>query len=298
MCPSPERSTRFPWWQLPTFLGIDAPCVVLTWTWAVSRTTTTAEGLQLHVKPATAMFLVVWLIYLLDRMIDVARCQESSLASGRLKFARRYPFVYYGSMGICCVGVAMLIGLGLPREVLFRGGLVAIGVAIHFLIFVLPLFREEKLPGKEFGVGFFFSLGIVACLGYAPPALPLLIAVAALVAFNCLVIASADIASDRANDPGGASRWWNSLSRDIYILGWFLLVGAVGCGLIFWQLRYFSAIALSTLLLVGLHAARHHFSADTVRAFADYALLTPLIIWPCSTSVTSPRANLTVMDYV
>ena len=63
---SGEQAASFRWWYLPSWLGLDAPSVVLTWTWAVSRN---SEAVLLF-RPAAAMFLTVWSIYLLDRLID------------------------------------------------------------------------------------------------------------------------------------------------------------------------------------------------------------------------------------
>ncbi len=169
----------------------------------------------------------------------------------------------------------MVLGQGLPADVLGRAVLVALGVSCHFLLFVLPILLRSKLPGKEFGVGLLFALGAYACLGATPATLPLLGSIALVVAFNCLVIAARDADSDRTNDPGGASRWWRSLQRDLWWLGATLTVAAVLAALLCPETAFYLAFAAAFALLTLLHAFARHLSGDAVRALADFALLTP-----------------------
>src|SRR5262245_29143900 len=199
-----NRTEPFRWWFLPSWMGLDAPCVVLTWTWATSR----ASDVALPVRPAGAMFLVVWFIYLSDRLIDVARCQDWTKATGRLRFGRDYRPLFLTCLSFCIAGILGFLWAGLPADVILRAAVVALGVILHCLASAAPVSLRVKLPGKEFGVGLFFALGAYACLGSTPLTLPFLGSIALVVTFNCLVIAARDADSDQANDPGGASRWW------------------------------------------------------------------------------------------
>lgn len=268
------RSEPFRWWFLPSWLGLDAPCVVSTWTWATAR----ASGTPLQTRSAVAMFLVVWFIYLSDRLIDVARCRDWAQATGRLKFGRDYRRLFLLCLGGCLGGIAWLLRDGLPTEVIERAAFVACGVLLHGLLFVTPVFFRVKLPGKEFGVGLFFALGAYACLGSARQTWPFLVSVAVVVAFNCLVIAARDADSDRANDPGGASRWWRTLNRDLLWLGIALTVASVVISLLASGPAFYVALAVSFALLTALHRGAHRFGGDAVRALADFALFGPLPI--------------------
>src|SRR6266571_3288061 len=96
---SGAQTEAFRWWYLPSWLGLDAPCVVLTWTWAISQN---SEAV-LSIRPAAAMFLVVWSIYLLDRLIDVARCNDWQQATGRLRFGRRYRPLFLACLSGCVI---------------------------------------------------------------------------------------------------------------------------------------------------------------------------------------------------
>src|SRR3954468_19774137 len=100
-------------------MGLDAPCVVTTWAWAVSR----SAGLPFAFRPAAAMFLVVWSIYLTDRLIDVARCRDWEQATGRLRFGRRFRPLFVVCLALCAAGLAALVWLGLPWDVFWRAAL-------------------------------------------------------------------------------------------------------------------------------------------------------------------------------
>ena len=269
-----QSSESFRWWFLPSWLGLDAPCVVLTWTWATSR----ASGMALPLRPAAAMFLVVWCIYLSDRLIDVARCRDWTQATGRLRFGRAWRPLFVACLGLCIAGLLGLLWAGLPMQVIQRAVVVAIGVCVHFLLFVIPVVLRMKLPGKELGVGLFFALGAYACLGATTSTLPLLGSIALVVAFNCLVIAARDADSDRANDPGGASRWWRTIHRDLFWLGVALALVAALCSILTPETAFYLSIAAAFAALTALHRASHHLSGDAVRALADFALFMPIPI--------------------
>src|SRR5438552_13784956 len=130
MALSGEPTESFRWWFLPSWLGLDAPCVVLTWTWALSR----SSEAVLSFRPAAAIFLVVWSIYLLDRLIDVARCSDWQQATGRLRFGRRYRPLFLACFSLCIFGSVAFLLVGLPVDLIRRGAYVALGLTLHFLV--------------------------------------------------------------------------------------------------------------------------------------------------------------------
>ena len=271
--PCAGRPETFRWWFLPSWLGLDAPCVVLTWTWAIGRNFEISPSF----RPAAAMFLFVWSIYLLDRQIDVTRCSDWQQATGRLRFGRNNRALFYACLSLCLIGLMVLLSIGLPADLIRRGTYVAIGLTAHFLAFIVPVFSRGKLAGKELSVGLFFALGAYAFLGFAPGMLPLLLSVAALISFNCFVIAAKDADCDLANDPGGASRWWRSMNRDL-LWGGMALTIAFGCAAIFAsETAFYTYVAAACLCLTALHRCAQKFSGDAVRALADFALFTPVV---------------------
>jgi hypothetical protein len=156
-----------------------------------------------------------------------------------------------------------------------RATAVALGVGLHFLAFAVPVFLPEKL-GKEFGVGLFFALGAYACLGATGQTLPLFGSIALVVAFNSLFIAARDASSDRANDPGGASRWWQTMNRDPLWIGVALTLAAVLAASLVPPMAFYLSVAAALALLTVLHRCANRRSGDTLRALADFALFTPI----------------------
>lgn len=230
------------------------------------------------------MFFAVWSIYLLDRLIDVACCRDWQQATGRLRFGRQYRSLFVACLGACMIGIAVLLGAGLPAHVIKRATYVALGMALHVFLFIMPVFPRGKFPGKEFSVGLFFALGAYACLGYARGMLPLLISIALLIAFNCLVIAAKDAASDGANDPGGASQWWRTLNRDLLCGGAGLTIAFGLTAFLAPETTFYISVAAAFLLLTMLHQYSQRFSGDAVRALADFALFTPVLVQAVGTS--------------
>ena len=266
------RPESFRWWFLPCWLGLDAPLVALTWTWAISQ----AAQSMLRTRATSMLFLVVWSIYLLDRLIDVARCKDWEHATGRLRFGRCFPQLFWACLGVCIAGMIAMLGLGLRSEVVWRGTIVFLGVCLHFLVFVVPVFLRRKLFGKELGVGLFFAFGAYACLGGTMGSLPLFGSLALVVTFNCLVIASRDADSDRANDPGGASHWWRSMHRDLLWIGTAFTIAAIIAAALAEQTAFYLALAAAFAALTVLHLRSRCLSGDAVRSLADFALLIPL----------------------
>ncbi len=268
-------AAAFRFWFLPSRLGLDAPCVVSTWTWALAR----SASVPLLGRALAALFFTVWAIYLLDRLIDVARCQDWSRVSGRMHFGRANRPLFLACLTACLLVLGTLLITGLPHEVLLRGGAVAAGMVLYFLLYVMPLVLGWKLRGKEFGVGLFFALGAWAVLGYQPGTLWMFVSIALVVAFNCLVIAARDAETDRANDPSGAAAWWPNLARRLPWIGGALLAYELIAAL-FAHSAFHLAAAAAVFLLLLLHRRAPRLSDDAVRALADFCLFTPWIAIP------------------
>ena len=117
--------------------------MVTTWTLAV------ASAANQYVSPMalSALFFTVWAIYLIDRMIDVARCQYWSSVSGRMAFGRDFKSLFFTCLGLCCAVLILVMGIGVPADVFFRGLFVAAGMVVYFLLFVMPVWISGKLPG-------------------------------------------------------------------------------------------------------------------------------------------------------
>lgn len=255
--------------------------VVCTWTLAA------AAGRQREFSPGAlaALFFTVWAIYLADRLVDVARCRDWSQATGRMHFGRRYRRTFVSCLaGTVAANLILLIAGVVPRDAALRALWVGVAMVGYALLFVVPLIFGKRLPGKEFCVGLFFAAGAWAAMGGPAVDFPL-ICIAALVAFNCLLISARETETDAVIDPSSAGQWWRTIRRDLVWVG----IVAAGCTLTVPTegARYVSPFVLfcaSVFLAFGgmvwLHAVATRCSADSVRALADFCLLAPWLWLP------------------
>ncbi len=83
---SPTSSpSRLPLWLWPHTLSLEAPLVAIVWTLAVSR----VNDLQVMPGVLPGLALIVWLIYILDRILDTVGVSHRTL-SPRHRFYRRH----------------------------------------------------------------------------------------------------------------------------------------------------------------------------------------------------------------
>lgn len=276
MTTSPGYQVR--WWYLPSWLGLDAPFVVTTWTVAIGLST----GERIRPDSILALWSTVWLIYLIDRLYDVASCQDWSRAPGRMAFGRDYRWLLLAATIVPAAILASVVYSGhLPRDVVPRGAGVAACFFLYIVLFVRSTGFTKKLPGKEIAVGLFFALGAFAVIGLTRNLLTYYAVLCALVAFNCLLISAKDVEYDTLNDKAGAGSWWPHLDRDLYGLGVLLLV-LISLSPLLGVTTSFAAVSVSSIvLMLLLHRRSRKLSADTVRALADFCLLTPwvLFVW-------------------
>ena len=105
------------------------------------------------------------MICLLDRIVDVRLCRDWKNTTDRMRFGKRYHSVFVACIFLCGAGLTAALIVGINPGVLRRGAVVAGGMVVYFLLFVLPT-SVGKFPGKEFLVGVFFALGAYVALGW------------------------------------------------------------------------------------------------------------------------------------
>ncbi|MEM7015195.1 MAG: hypothetical protein AAF585_27365 [Verrucomicrobiota bacterium] len=250
---------------------------MMVWLWGIGQST----GLKAEWPTVVALFCAVWAVYLGDRLVDVARCQDWSHATERLAFGKRFRALFVSCLVLCVITGATLCFTALPNDVIRRGLMVAVGMGIYVSLFVYPWIFGRKAWGKELLVGVGFSCGVFAALGPGDALqLQLLASVALAVAFNCLIIGARDADADRANDPGGVSHWWKSIDRDLKLVGLGLTTAYIFGSVFFANTKMWPALIICGALLTILHFNARRFSADSIRALADYCLMTPLLfVW-------------------
>ncbi len=259
-------------WHL---LSLDAPTVATLWTVFAAR------ALHQPLLPTlpTAMFLAVWLLYAADRLLDtrttwvpqvparshradpgvpnLLRRSPSSDLQPRHHFHRTHRTAILFAILLATLALAILVPT-LPRNLLRAYFLLAGLLAAWFsFIHLTPL----RLP-KEFAPGPFFAAAIF--LPFHPGLLPPIL-FAALCTLNCLYIHAWEH-PDTIHPT--TRRLLNLLALALALLPLIQFTPIT------------IAITFAALALLILHLSRHRLAPTTLRAAADLALLTPLLVLP------------------
>ena len=259
-------------WHL---LSLDAPTVAAVWTAFVAH----AFRVALPWTSPAALALAVWLLYAADRVSDAAH-------GTMLQERHRFHHQYQGRFSVAALCVLPLLGVlivHLPRAL--RTGWLLMVVPMGAYVAAVHVLHLRRVP-KEVLVACFFATAVVMPTLVSGRVRPLQSATAAVVFgvlcwINCVGIARWEHTPAAAMDPVTA---WLSFhfERVAVVLAVVLSVTAAalvahhqaGCGAVC------AAAASAVLLLLLLERSRFRLSANVLRALADAALLTPLLLWP------------------
>lgn len=140
-------------WLLLNVCSLDAPIVAVLWQILFAKCLNVDVGLDV----SATLALSVWLIYLIDRLLDAARYRSGALAP-RHEFCRRYlpPLAALVIAGLFAVGWLC----GRINPLILRNGLVLLtAVVCYFGVVHLGSARMRKLWPKQLAVGTVFSAG-------------------------------------------------------------------------------------------------------------------------------------------
>jgi hypothetical protein len=269
-------------WHL---LSLDAPTVAVVWTWFVAR----AYRVDLPPASLAAMVVAVWALYAGDRLLD-ARLFDSDLPlqpnelEARHLFHYRHRRAFLAGIGLAAAVLGALVpalGLAAIRLYLVEGALLAAWFAV-----LHGTHSAHRLP-KEIAVGLFFSAAIfIPTVTRRPGTLNLglflsAILFAALCGLNCLFIyAWEHDGADRQPARRAHATTRLAVAR-LPPLAVLLAAAGLAASCISRQsLLIAAACALAAALLLVLDRRRRWFSRTHLRAAADLALLTPLLLAP------------------
>lgn len=262
-------------WHL---LSLDAPTVAALWTWFIAR----AAHIHLPLVSPAAMALAVWVLYAADRLLDTRRVGGEDELEARHRFHHHHRRGFLTGIAVASVALAALmpqLDAAAIRLYLGEGAL----LAAWFL--VLHATRSAHRLPKEIAVGLFFSGATFIPTVARDPALReelLLPAIlfAALCSLNCLFI----YAWEHEGFERGSVRRPHATTRlaleHLPELAWGIAMGGAllaipGPA----RVRLIPAgCALAAALLLALDRNRRRFSRTDLRAAADLALLTPLLL--------------------
>ena len=250
-----------PWWLWPNLLSLDAVAVAVTWQVFFAS----VAGVTVPGAAVAVLALVVWAVYLADRVLDARR---GAAQSDRHRIAGRNPRAWAGAT-VLAVVLALVGSFTLPRAYIRIGAVVAASAVGYFAL--VHVVRSNRLLGrwvKEASVGVVFAAGAVLPLlaaGLAVAAwLPGAVAFAALCWLNCLLISRWEEGRGR-----GPPAWLVTVAGCVAVAAAVGAPGAVA-----------GAVWVSTAALAALHSAPG-LSVRAARVLADAVLLSPLLapVW-------------------
>ena len=277
-------------WHL---LSLDAPTVAALWTWFIAA----SNQIHLPLASALAMALAVWTLYAADRLMDARLMDARALDTQPHLFADLEPRHYFHHRhrtafltGILLVSIALALLLprleaSAIRLYLILGAFVfGYFVLIHVTRSAAAQHIAHRLP-KEIAVGICFAAATFIPTVARHPELRLALVPPALLfgtlcSLNCLYIYAWEHPHHH---------------RDIHIhpitrlalqhLSLLTtLLAASGAALALfdrqspWPIS--CAIAIAAILLLLLHHRRLTLDPVTLRAAADLALTTPILLLP------------------
>ncbi len=232
------------------------------------------------------MSVGVWILYVLDRLIDAHPTQPGERAGSRQELEMRHLFHYRhrAAFAVTLVFAAILLALLLPRISHAAAGIYLVEAAVvggYFLLIHATSPRIQGAVPKEFLVGLFFAAAtFVPTISAAHGNRAMLTLDAlffiAVCTLNCLYIYAWEHPGRR--HPHGLTR----VALGLLLPGTVALL-ALSLTIILFSVGppggevYLIACLLSAAVLLLLHGFRARFSRPSLRAAADAALLTPIL---------------------
>ncbi len=277
-------------WHL---LSLDAPTVAAVWTGFLAW----AAGLRVPWLDVTAMFLAVWTLYAADRLLDAKplfTTPSNAELEERHRFHHRHRSAFLGA--ILSAAIPLVLLLHFTRDAVLHLYVLLASLLGVWLLLVharpAPSTASHRLP-KELAVGLFFPAAVfIPTVARAPVLRPSLavcaLCFATLCTVNCLFLFAWE-------HPGGGlhahatTRWavhyiapitWISCCLESMAVIAARSDAGVAPMLHVSRLSHGTApllaCALSSGLLLLLHTCRSRLSPLSLRAMADFVLLTPI----------------------
>jgi hypothetical protein len=273
-------------WHL---LSLDAPTIAALWTWFIAS----ANHIQLPISSTLAMALAVWMLYAADRLmdarlLDIDPTHHEGLEA-RHYFHHRHRSAFLAGILLASIALATLLPHLEPEAIhiyLVLGGLVSgYFILIHATHSAAAQQKVAHRLPKEIAVGLCFAAAtFIPTVARRPdlrlPLLPSALLFATLCSLNCLFIYAWEHEDHRANRPTHAIT--HLALRDLPLLTILLILSTAALTLLDhrapWPIP--CATSISAALLSLLHNYRHSTTRTTLRAAADLALTTPILLLP------------------
>ncbi|MBX3739845.1 MAG: hypothetical protein KF712_02550 [Akkermansiaceae bacterium] len=282
-----------PWWLFPNLLSLDAPLVAVAWLAVFAKT----WRLVYHPWEAyVALGLVVWIIYVVDRLIDASlRKDTPERCEPRHLFHWKYRKAFAASAGLAGVAALFLVIRYMPYSIF---GYLFVAVVLIGAFFGLSLLSQQdanEIPYMKnilAGLTFAYGVGLLASVYNQSADFYLTMRSREMICFAVLCIMNISAIdlwehANRSQDTEIKATDELALTLPLVLLGLSAIVFAyqanphpedvVDYGLI--RRSFFYSILTGAALLYVLNRTRNRFHMDTLRVLADVALLIPVLVF-------------------
>lgn len=282
---------RKPFWLIPNLLSLDAPLVAVAWLHIFAKTW------RVNYLPWVAylsLALVVWVIYVTDRLVDASTQRgDSGKLQLRHDFHRKHQTVLR-ALAVMAGGLALvLVVKGMPVSIYGYSIVGGIMIAGFFALSIFSTREPNEIPyAKNILAGLAFAYG-TAVLAFAFTGFDLrelvqsreLICFAVLCVLNISAIDLWEHAG-RSRDPEVSATDELALTLPLTLLGAASLIFAVQDHELTTR-PFFYAILTGAGLMYVLNRNRSRFQMDALRVLADVALLVPWVVFLASSRSAS-----------
>jgi len=268
-------------WAWLHLLSLDAPLVGVVWQLLF------AKALRVHLAPVVNLVtaLVIWLIYVADRILDSYRTQEGAEEALRHRFYRAHRMAFMPAFFTVLLVTGWMAYADLGFETWRDGSLLAATVGGYFAIVHLLGGSAQKWFPKEIAVAVLFGSGTLMPVGVRVQQfhlrflLPFVLFLLVLW-MNTLIIEYSEWMTLRRRDADRPHESTILMGKHLVAFGCAvgaLAFGAVASGWFPLSRLILLGVGLSALGFGTLGWQWRRISSYAVRVTADVVLLTPLL---------------------
>jgi hypothetical protein len=279
-----EREERVPLWLWWNILSLDAPTVAAVWALLFAH----ASGVAVPAKTIAALALAVWLIYMVDRLLDGWGSGDLRGLQTRHRFCAEHRGIVLGLAGGGVLTTLWLVLSGVTTAAM-DAGLALSGVLAGYMV-CIHFWRRiggdplSRLLPKEIAVGLLFAAGTSLPVWSTREtvtwhALASWLLFGGVCALNCVSIQCWESAGGRSGNCDATSPLVNwAGSRIGYLAGALVMLSFVAHEQLQMNGKVMAAISLSALLIALLNAGRERVSTQGLRVLVDAALFVAAIV--------------------
>ena len=279
-----REKNKFPFWLWPNVTGLDAPTVSVFWQYFFASN----YNIKIPFSNYLVLFLVVWVIYSVDRLLDsrVIRNDENATYRHRFYYQNFKTLLF---ITVITSGLTIVLCLtSIPLAVLKFGITISCLVGVYF---IHRKWGSGALLGfipREVFVGMVFAIGSTLLghtwTGEVPEAFFSIsvIGFGVLCSMNCLAISVWEKEEDSFNDRSALAQLapkFPSLFPFISVMV-FLIMSLVACYLYFSK-DFFILLAASIGcgIISVMSFIESKISSRSLRILADVAVIVPALVF-------------------